>query len=378
MSRDRLPLEDYQGLNAQLEAIDGQRLTIFVRDDIPEPGEALALGAGQELIIARCAQALGGRRVAADLLGPPPAWLAPGAPMTRLHKEATLGPVSMEPPVVELASRGFGTHGPSLRWQTPGWMALDLARQALHTGLDALDVMCPLVEGGVNLVVDASPNARSMMSLALRAHQGISACAQVILLGPARFARWPQELGPSKALLTPEAGAARHYTMRAALSWLASVQDGPLLVLLELPALGQAQSLTAPRQGHELSVAQLIDALGESLASTHQRRVTALARLALDPTLHDLPHILDSLSLGDVDSQLVIQRDGALSLVHSRSRLERSPQDPLEQARQRAQRAIQRASPLRERAAIFGLDELDEEQLAALEEASPYLNAIEL
>lgn len=361
MSQEKIELEHYQELTPQVEAIAPERLTVFVGDDLPQIGELLWVGSadGPQLGV-RCAQSIGQRRVVAHGIGPWPQWLKPGAPVRRSHVQATL----------DQAQGQFNQDGQPLDWESPGWMALDMSREPLTLGLEILDTLTPLAQGGVHLCVDQGEDAAWFERLGLRVSAALGHYDELITVGssPRLHALLGGHAQTRHPL--PSAGLARIYALRAALSYVAHRPPGTYLVALELPRLGESESLVYQRHGEELGQGQFMDLISGALASTHGRSVTTIMRMPVDPRLQDLSHTLETLSLGDVDAQLLIDKEGAVVMAHSRSKVELEP--AASRAKDRVMAALAGAHKLRERAKLFGEDELEEEQRATVELAKAY------
>lgn len=389
MSQEKLDLEEYQALTPQLERLQGQRATIFMGDDLPEPGEAIALGQDETLCVVRCVGAAGGRRVFADGLGPWPQGLSVGASATRLHKPATLGQLDWSAPCVDLSQAGFSTRGQRLDWSAPGWMELEMSRQPLSLGVEAIDTRATLARGGLHLLVDTSDSLSALEALAQRALAALTLHDRPIstlLIAPSSYQAILPQAASRRHLQLAAQDAAYIYTLRAALANLRAPEtprDGELdalLVLVALPTMGQeverlGYAAPVARQGHERGYAQLIDDIGSALASTHNRQITTLIHLPLGRPVRDLSHLLETLSLGDVDAQLLLQSASgqpAVDVARSRSKVELEAGSPLERARHLANIALSQAAQLKQRAAMFGIDELEEHEQQRLSLAERY------
>lgn len=365
MSQEKIDLEHYQELTPQVEVIEPERLTVFMGDDLPAVGESLIVGGedGQELVV-RCAQSVGERRITAHGMGPWPQWLSKGAPVRRAHDRAK----------VDLERDQFSLEGQPLDWESPGWMALDMSRQPLTLGLEVLDTLAPFARGGVHLCVDQGEDAAWFERLGQRLSAAIGSYDELITIGhtPHMHAIEGGQAQTHRQL--PDSGLARIYTLRAALSYIAHRPPGAYLVMLELPRLGESESLVYQRQGKDLGQGQFMDLITSALASTHGRSVTTIIRMPVDARLQDLSHTLETLSLGDVDAQLLINKEGAVVMAHSRSRVELEP--AASRAKDRIMAALSLAHKLEERAKLFGADELEEDQRATVELAQAYKRCV--
>jgi F0F1-type ATP synthase beta subunit len=113
-----------------------------------------------------------------------------------------------------------------------------------------------------------------------------------------------------------------------------------------------------------LTLGQAVELLGAGLVSTRRGAITTLVRLALPGS--SLEEVAETLSLGEVDAQLMLRSSGRVDASRSRSRSEVS--EELMGRRMAAQAALAEADALAERQRIFGSDELTDAERALLEE----------
>lgn len=378
MANERDEIEGYEDPTPRVEAREGQlSLRALVGDARPARGALLRIepSGEQAPALARVLRQIGNRHVQAQLLSARQEITA-GAPIEVVEGAEAAFPAPRDE-VLDLRGASFveatAPGALALEPERPGLMELDPARPALELGIEPLDLLCPLAARGLNLIVDAHPTRRAFLALAQRAHEALGPRSTVVVHGGARQTDGHLEaLQATHRVWSPHGEAGALLGLRAAASWVAQLRKeergGELLVVAELPEL-VARPQAGPPSGQEARLGEVVDWLGEALGSTREGPVTTLLRLPLGSG-HALGELVETLALGDVDAQLLIDADGALAPRRSRSRAE-LPEARQERAR-RVQSQITRALRVRDQVSIFGKDELKPEQLEALEVLEPY------
>lgn len=349
-----------------VDAARGEVLEVYVGDALPPVGRALRIGGA---CVARVTRHLGQRRVAALLLSAHPAAVV-GASVEVLAGQAMFPAPEGARLVLEGAS--FVEEG-GLSWEVarPGWLELDPARPALLLGDDVLDTLCPLAARGMNLVVDAGRSPRPFERLAGHAIGALGA-DEVIVLG---------EIAPE--LPGRRVSGRGMVAWRAVVAWACEARDaGRSVAVVGALEVGGEEGGEQVRGGAAAegarnpptnkwsseeggaTLGQAVELLGAGLVSTRRGAITTLVRLALPGSA--LEEVAETLSLGDVDAQLMLRSSGRVDASRSRSRSEVS--EALMGRRMAAQAALAEADALALRQRIFGSDELTDAERALLEE----------
>ena len=289
-------IEQYEPKAVSIVAIGDRRVRAFVGDEQPALGSTLWVGAVPTRIVALA----GGRRVEALALDTSsfsvgdPVWCADepaGWPSPRAGR-------------TPLEDLGF----------EPGRTSAVIPRKrtsdALHTGIEVLDTLLPIAQGGVTLLLDSSaPDA--CVDRILGTLQGPIVCASSRPV-PAASHQILDSSGPALAI---------------AAAWAAEMADAVLVI--EAPPFD-------------------IDALLDINA-----KITCIVRVLLRDGLEILA---ESLDLGQSDTQILLRDDATIDLTRSLSACMPG--------------RFAELAAVRERLAIFGSDELTEEERALLAEAN--------
>lgn len=257
----------------------------------------------------------------------------------------------------------------SLTLQAPGegppWpprqvamMELSGKRRAVDTGIEAIDLLAPIVGGGFNLVIDAQRGREGFDAL-------VSAAFDEVDLD-VRVADEESDL-PAKRRLHAE-GAVEDYeaAMAGALAWVAHERHtrSSLVVVMELPVMVAEYDVSRSQAFN--SAAQIADAV----SSTKGCEVTCLVRLPAATGPDGFADIVETLSLGEVDAQIFIDGQGMFDPGRSHSSA------PLDEARTRARTkalaTLHKAARAGDRLSLWGDDDLEPEELEAIERADAW------
>jgi len=360
--RDALSrLADYDGAPLRVTEHHGAILTAFCGDNVPRLGEAVAIDAdGQDTIWARVLGQEGNRHVRLHILSDPGASLE-GASIERTGQQAAFP--APEGDVLDLSGASWvpdtvsGALG--LRHARPGFAELEPNRPAAKTGIRAIDALSPIARHGITVVLDARPTPDAFLALVRRALPGLEASA---ILGT-------RSLG-AHDLLTHTVDAPDVLTgLRAVMSWAPSLRmdQTHTLVLVDVPAW----RVTPDARPHALNAAsdalmtQVLTRLGDALVSTQSGRITTLARLQIDESASALGDIAETMGLGDVDAQLLLDADGVWDPRRSRSSADTDEDARAWAMQARAALGVELAA--QDKLMMFGEDELTRRELDALE-----------
>lgn len=349
-------IAEYQPQHPRVVRVEGLKLEVFTGDARPALGEALEVAGPNagEVVLARLIGHLGAGRGEALVLGAPE-WLAAGCAVRTTGAQARWPQPDGE--VWRVGASSWTTEGGlPVHAEAPTLAQLDPARPELILEVDALDMLSPLPARGVTLVVDGSPTRRAFDALVSRVGERL---APDVALGatPAGAGALPGcglhvEAPPQDALLG----------LRAALAWTRALRDAHAhtLVALELPPLALPRELSASPGRLGLTLGEVVTLLGDALASVHGHAVTTLIRLPIAQDMAGISVLAETLKLGEVDAQLVIDASGRLDPLQCRSRAQAASPARATQ-RDELREALALVASMEDHLAIFGLDDVDDE-----------------
>jgi hypothetical protein len=363
-------------------------------DELPAIGEAVEVRADDapdaEAVVGEVRRHPGRRRVEL-LFFAAPDWLEAGCPARRLEHPAALrapdsGRIDLDD--LALAAKGPGTV--SLGAVRPPFAELDGERPALPVGHDGVDLVAPIATRGVDLVIDESDGDDAFAALAARVIEAtdpdaIVATTSIELDTGAAPHTYVIEIqdGVGAAGATLE----RALALRAARClgcWRRDAGD-TTLVIADLPALAPGPDTgwldpahtTGRGPGEEadpppgMRIDEVVDRMGDALVSTTEAPVTLLLRLPAAGTTLGTAEILETLALGDVDAQIVIDARGRFAPERSMSRATHGGEEAEggvdASRRRRALADLAAARELEDRAEIFGAEMLEDAERALLE-----------
>lgn len=372
-----MDIESYEPRGTEvLEVEDGRALVSF-ETAVPSIGEAVRLipaddeRAGGRALYGWVQSLKGNRRAILALTGPSGA-IEPGDGL-----EATGEPAALALPegdVLDLGDSmlqpaGSGTF--SLELDSPDFEALDGGRPALKVGHPVLDVVAPVCGRGMNLIVDAAPSPYddpgSFENLVERVREVLDDDVTSIWIGEDATTSAPRWVD---TVVRPADGDfGRIMALRAGVCLAAHHRDRGNNVLLvgELPApTAGTHRLSDAETAAGVSMEELIAQLGAKAASTNNGAVTMLLRLPVGH-IDGLGTIVETLGIGEVDGQVVLDAQGNVRPRRSSSRAELG-----EETREKQRDLLgklQRAEQVREKRQIWGEIELSPEEKEVLEEA---------
>lgn len=363
-------LSTYHTRTPHVLKVQGHLLTLFVSDDLPKVGHVVRVG---ENTYARVLKHNGQRHVMAHVLSLT-SDVCEGAHVTMLSKEeeacaAFPAPINNKN-TMDLRSKSFvpASIQGSIRFDVPkpSFMELDPKRDTLRTGINTLDLLSPLTHAGINLVIDASPSESAFAHIATRFVRAThTQDVLTVHIGDGPHTRWHVRERMVHAHLDAHITA-----IKALMLWAAKERSvrADQVVILTLPEWTfEGISFARTRTGEELNFSTLINLLGSALMSTKTGRITTLLRLPVHQSASGLLHIVDTLQLGDIDTQILIDAQGRYEPWSSRTHTTHDDASKRrEEARLRS--LLGRAHKLKERAAIVG-DDMEQEELDALQEA---------
>ncbi|MGM0559432.1 MAG: hypothetical protein ACQEVA_23825 [Myxococcota bacterium] len=355
-----MDIDDYKDREPQVAKVSGDWLEVFVGDDIPAVGHLLRISSpdGEEHVYAAVTAHTGGRVVRA-LIFDDPAWLAEGCAVeTTQTRSAFPAPQrgTLELDRVSLSTEG--ETGVPFELRSPGFTEMSSERPALELGLDGIDRVAPMARGGLNLLLDNQPGTGALHEIAQRTRNATDADAVIWVGAKKREAPdWPG--------YRIQAAQGREFAAyRLAMSWAQALSEehGKLLVIAELPALS-AGTATEVEIAMGVSIGDVIDTFGTALASTISTQITTLLWLPLAECADGIATIIETMHLGDVDTELFIDEDGRFDPFRSTS--DADLDDAQQRARSDALRTLSKARDIREKVQMFGDDDVapDEQEV---------------
>ncbi|MFB6373038.1 MAG: hypothetical protein ABEN55_07970 [Bradymonadaceae bacterium] len=360
-------IEDYQPRETEVVATDRGRLEIFFDEPLPDRGNVVALDSPDgETVYAVVRRHLGGNRVRAAMPEVPD-WLQVGTSATAPGGRAGLtiegGRLELDPGAL-VPETDDGDWFP-IDWRKPDFADITAATAPVDTGYDGIDTVAPPVAGGLNLLIDQSNDASAFQRLAERVVDGVSS-AEAIYVADASGKTTPDW---ADTVVEPGAGAfGRIFAIRTAVALTSHRRDAgrETLIVGHLPAVGRTVA-DDEEVGASPGYGELVDRIGAGLVSTDDARVTSLFRLPVPRRHSDIGPIIETLDVGDVDAQLLIDTDGRFDPERSSSD---APLDDDRRARQTdARDTLRRAERARDKAQLLGKQELLPDEEAAIERA---------
>lgn len=355
-------IESYREVNeAVLEQDDDRvvaRLAGSVRND-----QSVSFHQGDEVVWGRVVRQIGNGRVEIQIFEPP-AWI--GEATIQVHEQRPSLPLPWDVGPVDVRAISLGAPGEGPEWPPRSVSMTELSgvRSPMDTGIEAIDVLAPLVRGGFNLVIDASRDRDAFERLVAVALSEVDLDVRV------------DETSASYGMRRQihAAGDVDHYerAMAAGLAWIAHNRHerSSISAVMELPVvIAEYGPDTTDESRHPASV------LAEATSSTKGCEVTCIVRLPAATGPDGFIDIVETLALGEVDSQIFIDTQGRFDPTRSHSSA------PVDDARGRersqALSLIHRAERAGERQSIWGDDDLDPEELEALARADAFRVALQ-
>ncbi|RAL20959.1 hypothetical protein DL240_14915 [Lujinxingia litoralis] len=369
-------LNAYQKPEPNLEVRTREGWQAYLGDEVPSPGEAVAILHPQhERVYAAVVRHLGARRV--ELWAPYwPSWVEAGLAVERSYQtsainltpgQGTPGQGTPGHAIVVPESEGIARIWP----YAPTLTELQGERPPLFLGLDAVDTIAPVVRGGLNLVIDTqdSPDHPSALFTSLASHIRRALSEEspelYVLDAASVFSDAHTLIAPGK---TPDQQVS---ALRVAVA-LGAAQRGrhaEVLNVLCLPVLQEFRQVSAPQEAAtQWGLRELVELLNTHLASTHSTRQTTLLYLGIPPHLGGLAEIIETLCLGEVDAQLVITPEGRFNPERSVSRADIS--DAQQEKQQQSLSMLARSSSALDRADLFGESELSSSERDDINQAN--------
>jgi hypothetical protein len=360
-----MDIDDYKDREPQVAKVSGDWLEVFIGDAIPATGHLLRIESpdGDQHVHAAVTSHAGGRTVRA-LVFDNPAWLTEGCPVSSTDAPAAFPTPSkgtLELDRVSLSSDEEG--GVPFELRSPGFTEISSERPALELGLDGVDCVAPVARGGLNLVLDNHPGVDVLHNLVERARDAAEADAVIWVGAKKREApEWPD--------YRIQAAQGREFAAyRLAMSWAQALSDehDELIVVAELPALSAGQA-TEVEVAMGVSIGDVIDTFGTALASTISTQITTLLWLPLAESADGIATIIETMHLGDVDTEIFIDEDGRFDPFRSTS--DADLDDEQQRARSDALRTLSKARDIREKVQMFGDDDIAPDEQEVLRRAS--------
>jgi hypothetical protein len=349
----------YDELTPRVEEVRGRNLTIFVGDERCDRGDLIVVSATPPLF-ARVFSHLGGRRVLALLLAPNES-LTEGTKVTLNGDRAAVS--APDPGITHSRELSFvsAQEDASFDWEItrPPFDQLGSERRPLPSGLAALDTICPLVQGGVNLILDTGANDAPWQALL----EGVMQEAR-----PTVWVGSSTETFDAKYVLVPSGDAEDSiWSLRTSLCWIQGFRRSAeqLVLVGELPTTEPGQEPILAGPGETVGMSQIVNLIGSALVSSRHTQITTLLRVKI-PSEGGIAELVDTLPLGEVDAQIFITPEATVDPRRSTSKA-----DLDENERQKQTAALQllaQADAIRDRIQLWGIDELEEEEEKVLED----------
>ncbi|MFU8802966.1 MAG: hypothetical protein ACNA8W_04065 [Bradymonadaceae bacterium] len=354
-----MSLEDYQAPTPHIESVHEYWIEAYVADDIPRPGEALGIVSPDgDRVYAEVRALTGARRVQA-ILPSMPSWLEPGLPVERTRKPVafdtpTTGDLELRPTLLQ----PDGERGVTLHSERPSMMELDGERPFVATGIEGIDLFSPVAGHGLNLVIDVNREVDTFGLLAERVAGSVSAAVTIVV-----GTDLPSPDGNARRVVYEGTGPIHLMALRLGMRWAAHLRDQgqTVFVVAELPRPAPSGESRPPASASP-SFGDVIDLMGSSLVSTRTGRITTLLRLPMEAHQEGLAHIIETMDLGAVDSQIFLSEDGRYEPSRSFSRADVDSERQAE-----AMGLLSRAHRVKEKIALFGEFDLEEGDLEVLE-----------
>jgi len=361
-------LESYEPQSDEVLDVEAGWVTVYLEEKRPAFGEAIAveLGGGDTTYVA-AHERLGGREVRAQRLGG--ADIEVGAPVRATGRPAGFFPA--ENGSIDVTSTRFVPEPDD----PEGWVAFEFTSPdfpelrgeltSLETGYERLDPIAPVAEGGTNLLVDTSGSRRAVDHLNRAVHDELGSVDAI------RAPVCPDEEEPEwlthPIRCEPHSGG-HVAAIRLGVALAADRRDDGIdsFVSLDLPAPGRTRA-SDERRATEPGYGQLIDLLGSGLASTRDTAITAVVRLPVPERDSDLAPIIETLDLGGVDAQIVV--DGSGRFAPDRSTSDAARPDEVRRRAEQVLETLRRAERAREKRDLLGERELSRDERDAIERA---------
>lgn len=361
-------LESYEPQSAEVLDVEPGWVTVYLEERMPAFGEAVAVerdDGGTAYVAVH--QRLGGRKARAQRLGDD--GIEVGDPARATGRPA--GFRLAEDGSADLRSTRFVPEPDdpagwtSFEWTSPEFSEIRGAFSAVETGYEGLDAIAPVAEGGTNLVIDTSDGRSAADHLTRAVVDGLRPIDAVH--APVE----PDSEEPDWVThpIRCERHSPRHVAalrMAVALAADRRSRGDDLFVCVDLPTPGRTPA-SDERQVTEPGYGELIDLLGSGLASTRDAAITTLVRLPVPERESDLAPIIETLDLGDVDAQIVLDGSGRFAPDRSTSDADRS--DDVRRRADAALETLRRAERARQKRDLLGERELSPDERDAIEQA---------
>ena len=327
-------IRDYKDRPSQVTAIKRPtRFEVFLDGPLPEPGQAVEIAvSGEQPIIARVARHLGEHHVEVTTLSPRKE-ITKGASARAIFQETSFpaptkqaGGEQLDLRHADYASGEASGESISMTPARLGLMDIAPERPVLYTGLEAIDLLSPLVAHGTNLLLDQGSATKALLPH-MRKH---IPDAKLMVVDTAASTEDPLATNADMRCIAPEGFEGAVLGLRAAACWANQWRQnhsGHLLFVARLPAIALEPSamFVTDQSGKEVRYAELISWLGETLEPAREARITTILTLGIDASVAGMSEIIDTMGLGDVDAQLFFDKDNTYDPTRSTSRAELSP-----------------------------------------------------
>lgn len=347
--RDKITdIRDYTSPTPGVTKQDGElSYEVFFGEKPPKAGALVWLDGGDARIAARVQRHTSNHHAIVQLLSRTA--LRPGAKLLGDEPAARAAFPASAGAVLDLRGGMFvedsAAGAISCEVKPPGLTEILPTRAALSIGVEAVDLLAPICEGGVNLVIDLSTGEQAFTGLVNRIIER-SKAPKIYSMGA--------RAGATHTIQTGELASEFFAGLRAGSNWAATARDEDVVFIATLPALEVDPMLGAisTPSGREVRMDELLDLLSSTLTSTRGSKITTIVRLELSASTEMLSEIIDTMALGGADAQVLIDAEGLFDPERSKS----SAEQPAEHARQAAtiRAELARARQLSDHLGIFG------------------------
>lgn len=369
---DNDKIENYRAPETSIESVDGDLIQIYCADSLPPMGAAIAIEAGPEQsdkprLYAMCQRHLGAHRLQA-WLPMAPSWITAGLRAEPTDLAAGFSPpdtsaLTPNPTIIHPLSTGDIPLWP----EAPTWSELAGNSAALSLDIAAIDALAPVCRGGINLIIDTTSSAASSRRLTQTIYQKLS--ADTVLLCARSDGSGELDALDDAWRITPDGSLPSHIaSLQLTIAMASRLREHPFgLTIVELPTFrsSPSESTSPPGKLPPQGLPEIIDRLGRHLVSTSTSSLTTVLLLHITDDLSGLGDIIDTLRLGDVDSTIIIDRDGRFAPQRSTSRA--GLDDAATKQRKDYLQTLTLAGRAREKATLFGEQELSDAERRAVE-----------
>lgn len=239
----------------------------------------------------------------------------------------------------------FGAEGIPLECARPGFAQIRPLDERVCVGIEIIDTACPAILGGIHVFLDEDPTGRAFEAIVNRLANGRVIGANTEIKGYAN--------------IDGDTAYEKWLAIRVAMAQVGEARDNeriPSTLVAEFPL--RSTAFDENREWDDAPAPQsttVLNDLMDRLVSTREAPLTVLLRIPI-AGLASVSYV-ETLALGDADVCWVLTADLKIDLTRSTSRLGDATQVLAD---------LHRANKAREKKRLFGDDDLDSTDVAAL------------